>query len=109
MEDGKIEIFTGLPPLDEKGNFKLKFEVKMRPLGPNPQEDGVEKAVFIDGKKLDFRIDVTRFLEAKQKGINFLIEEQKKIEKEFIKSVSEFIGRRVTTEEIKRATLEGWI
>lgn len=109
MEHEKPKILSEIPPLDAKGNFKRKFEVKMRALGPNPQEDGIEKAVFIDGKKLDFRIDVLRFLEAKHKGINFLIQEQQKIEKEFIKSVSDALGRRVTTEEIKKATLEGWI
>lgn len=102
-------IQTDIPPLDKNGNFKHKFEVKMRPLGPNPQQDGVEKAVFVDGKKLDFKIDVLRFLEAKQKGINYLIQEQQKIEKEFVKSVSEAIGRKVTVEEIKKATIEGWI
>jgi hypothetical protein len=108
MEDNKVETY-GQIPFDKNGNLKRKFEVKMRPLGPNPKEDGVEKAVFIDGRKLDFKIDVLRFLETKQKGINFLIEEQKKIEREFVKSVSEAIGRRVTTDEIKRATIEGWI
>lgn len=109
MENKPSKIETEIPPFDKNGNFKHKFEVKMRPLGPNPKEDGVEKAVFINGKKLDFKIDVLRFLEAKQKGINYLMQEQKKIEKEFIKSVSEAIGRRVTTEEIKKATIEGWI
>lgn len=103
------KIITDAPPLDQNGNFKRKFEVKMRPLGPNPQEDGVEKSVFIDGQKLDFKIDVLRFLEAKQKGMSFLIEEQKKIEKQFVKSVSDALGRAVTTPEIKRAILEGWI
>jgi hypothetical protein len=110
METGDSKrIYTEVPPMDEKGNFKLKFEVKMRPLGPDPKKDGVEKAVFLDGRKLDFRIDVVRFLEAKQKGLNQLIQEQQKIEREFIKAVSEALGRRVTTEEIKRATIEGWI
>lgn len=109
MEGEKFEIHKEMPPLDEMGNLKRKFEVKMRPLGPNPKEDGVEKAVFIDGQKLDFKIDVLRFLEAKQKGIDFLVEEQKKIEREFVKSVSEALGRRVATEEIKKAAIEGWI
>ncbi len=81
----------------------------MRPLGPDPKKDGVEKAVFLDGRKLDFKIDVVRFLEAKQKGVNYLIQEQQKIEKEFVKAVSEALGRRVAVDEIKRATIEGWI
>lgn len=97
-----IQIYNQMP------SNKKKFEVKMRFLGSNP-EDGVEKAVFIDDKKIDFKIDVFRFLEAKSKGPKFLFEEQKKIEKEFIKSVSDFLGRKVTIEEIKKAILEGWI
>jgi hypothetical protein len=87
---------------------RLKFEVKMRFLGKEPK-DGIEKAVFIDDKKLDFKIDVFRFLESKYKGTNYLIQEQKKIEKEFVKSVSDFLARKVTIEDIKKAILEGWI
>lgn len=97
-----IEIYNQMP------SNKKKFEVKMRFLGSTP-EDGVEKAVFIDNKKIDFKIDVFRFLEAKSKGPKFLFEEQKKIEKEFRRSVSDFLGRKVTIEEIKKAILEGWI
>lgn len=104
-----IPIYKNLPPLNEKGNFKLKFEVKMRSLGPNPEKDGVEKAVFINDKQIDFKIDVLRFLEAKSKGLSFLIEEQKKIEKEFVSSVSNFLGRKVNIQEIKKAIIEGWI
>jgi hypothetical protein len=97
------------PPLDSKGRPKHRFEVKMRVLGSDPQKDGIEKAVFIDGKKLDFKIDVLRFLEAKTLGVESMIREQKRIEVEFIRSVSEAIGRRVTKEELKMATIEGWI
>lgn len=104
-----MKNFNQLIPLDKRGLPKHKFEVKMRVLGPDPKKDGVEKAVFIDGKKLDFKIDIVRFLEAKTKGINYLIQEQKKIESEFIKVVSDAIGRKVTREELKIATIEGWI
>lgn len=107
--ENRFKIYDQVPPMDKKGNFKKKFEVKMRSLGPNPQLDGIEKAVFVDGKKLDFKIDVLRFLEAKQKGIAYLIEEQKKIERQFIKSVSDALGRKVSINEIKTAIIEGWI
>jgi len=107
--ENKIIQTTELPPINKNGVPKLKFEVKMRPLGPDPKKDGVEKAGFIDGKMLEYKIDVLRFLEAKSKGYNFLIEEQKKIEKEFVSSVSNFLGRKVTIEEIKKSILEGWI
>lgn len=107
-EEKNISIYQEIPPIDSKGKSKLKFEVKMRSLGTDPK-DGIEKAVFIDNKMLDFKIDVFRFLDAKFKGINYVIEEQKKIEKEFIRSVSEFLGRKVSMMEIKRAIIEGWI
>lgn len=102
-------IETDIPPLDERGRFKKKFRVMMRALGADPLRDGVEKSVFVDDKKLDFRIDVLRFLEARQKGPKYLMEERKKIERDFLRSVSEAVGRRVTVEEIKKATVEGWI
>lgn len=109
MEDISLPGFGQLPPLDKNGKPKLKFEVKMRVLGSDPKKDGVEKAVFVDGKKLDFKIDVLRFLEAKSRGIDEMIREQKRIESEFIKAVSDAVGRRIRPSELKRAILEGWI
>lgn len=107
MGDGLIE--TELPPGDGRGGFKRSFRVMMRPLGPDPKKDGMEKAVFVDGRKLDFTIDVVRFLEARQKGPKYLVQEQRRIEREFVEIVSEALGRRVSAEDIKRATVEGWI
>jgi len=101
-------INTEIPPLDENGNFKHKFQVMMKTLGTEAK-DGMEKAIFVDNEKLDFKIDIIEFLEAKNRGPEALIKEQKRIEKDFINSVSEAIGRKVTAEEIKKATVEGWI
>jgi hypothetical protein len=103
-----IDIYGSLLPLDGQGNPKHKFEVRMKNLGSHPT-DGIEKAVFLDDKKLDFKIDVIRFLEARNKGVEAMIQEQKRIEKEFVKVVSEALGRRVTKDEIKAAIAEGWI
>lgn len=105
----EFKIISDAPPLDGKGNPMRRFEVKMRVLGSDPMRDGVEKAVFVDGRKLDFKIDVLRFLEAKSMGPARLAEEQQKIEREFVAKVSEAVGRRVTREEIKVATARGWI
>jgi hypothetical protein len=99
----------GIAPTRADGSPKQRFEVKMKVLGSDPKKDGVEKAVFVDGKKLDFKIDVLRFLQAKSRGVDEMIREQKRIEREFINSVSEAVGRRVTREELKIATIEGWI
>ena len=107
MGDGLID--TDMPPPDGRGGFKHKFRVMTKPLGPDPKRDGIEKAVFLDGKKLDFSIDVVRLLAAKQKGPEKLREEQARVERQFSRVVSEAIGRRVTAGEIMRASVEVWI
>lgn len=84
------------------------FEVKMKLYG-DTVSDGVEKAVFIDGKKLDFSLDVTKLLEAKKKGMNYFLQEMQETEKRFVRVVSEAVGRNVTIEEIKQATITGVI
>lgn len=103
-----MDIYGGLTPLDGDGNPKKKFEVRIIKLGSDPR-DGIEKAVFLDGKRLDFSIDMLRFLEARSRGVDAVIAEQKRIEKEFTRAVSEALGRRVTKDEIKAAIVEGWI
>lgn len=92
-------------PLDGHGNPKFKFEVKQR----GTPDTGIEKAVFINGEKLDFKIDISRFLEAKKYGPHYMAQIQKEIQDNFVKSVSEAVGRKVTVDEIKEATITGWI
>ena len=84
---------------------KLSFEVKMR----KGKRDTVEKAIFIDGELLDWSIDVSSFMEAAKMGPKFKLAAQKDIEKHFTESVSEVLGRKVTTDEIKAAIKTGWI
>lgn len=97
-----------IAPLDDNGNPKHRFEVKQRMLGNSP-EDGFEKAVFVDGIQLDFRIDIIRFLEAKKAGPKYVLQIQKEIQDQFTKIVSDALGRKVTVAEIKEATITGWI
>lgn len=100
-----IPMFEDVPPLDKNGNPKIKFEVKQR----GTPESGIEKAVFVGGEKLDFKIDVNRFLEAKKAGPKYFVQIQKEIQDGFVKSVSDAIGRKVTVMEIQQATVTGWI
>jgi hypothetical protein len=89
-----------LPPENKK-----KFEVKMRPA----QGGGIEKAIFIDGELLDWSVDMNSYFEAMKMGPQFRREIQKSIEKHFIESVSEVLGRHVTMDDIKTAISTGWI
>jgi hypothetical protein len=84
---------------------KKKFEVKFR-----EHPDGFkEKAIFIDDEKLDYSIDISSYLEARQMGTVYKLAVQRDIEKHFTESVSEVLGRKVSIEDIKKAIVTGWI
>lgn len=70
---------------------------------------GIEKAIFIDGELLDWSVDISSLMEAKRMGPVFFRAVQRDIERHFVESVSEVVGRKVTPEEIKNATATGWI
>jgi hypothetical protein len=92
-------------PLDNKGEPMKTFEVKMR-----KRSDGtIEKAIFIDGKVIDWSVDISSLMEAYRMGPKYARAAQKDIGKHFVESVSEVLGRKVTTQDIKRATSTGWI
>lgn len=84
---------------------KKKFEVKMRSDGMG----GLEKAIFIDDELLDWQIDMNSFVDAMKMGPQYVREIQRSIENHFIDSVSDFLGRKVTMNEIKKAIETGWI
>ena len=84
---------------------KKKFEVKFRqhPKGHK------EKAIFIDGEKLDYSIDKFAYQEVAKMGPAYRMSVQKDIERHFVESVSQFLKRNVTIEDIKKAITTGWI
>ncbi len=84
---------------------KKTFETKMR-----ANSDGsVEKAIFINGELLDWSIDIASLMEAKKMGPKFFKAVQQDIEKHYLESVSEMVGRHVTLEELKEAIKTGFI
>lgn len=84
---------------------KKRFEVKFY-----QHPDGYqEKDVFIDGKKMDYSIDISSYREASKMGLMYKHAVQKDIEKHFTECVSEVLGRRVTLNDIKEAIKTGWI
>ena len=82
-----------------------RFEVRYG-MGKNST---IQKAIFIDGELLDWRVDMSSYLDAMKMGPVYMREIQKDIEKHFTESVSDFLGRKVTAEDIKKATKTGWI
>lgn len=84
---------------------KKTFETKMR-----ANSDGtIEKAIFIGGELLDWSIDVASLMEARKMGPKFFKAVQQDIEKHYLESVSEMVGRHVTLEELKEAIKTGLI
>ena len=100
MEENEQKV-----PLDAKGDPMKTFEVKVR-----KRSDGtIEKAIFIDGEVIDWSVDISSLMEAYRMGPKYAIVAQKDIAKHFVESVSEVLGRKVTTQDIKKATTTGWI
>ncbi len=84
---------------------KKRFEVRMM-----KAKNGVfEKAIFIDGEKLDWAIDMSSYADALKMGPIYQREIQKSIENHFVSSCADFLGRKVTINEIKEAIKTGWI
>jgi hypothetical protein len=69
----------------------------------------VEKAIFIGGEVLDWAIDMSTYADAMKMGFQYRRAIQQDIEKHFIESVSDFLSRKVTMNEIKEAIQTGWI
>jgi hypothetical protein len=84
---------------------KKSFEVRMiRGKGGE-----IRHAIFIDGEMLDWSIDMHDYLEAMKMGPKYLNAIKHDIVKHFVASVSDFIGRKVTIEELNQARKVGWI
>lgn len=88
-----------------KEQEKLSFEIKMQP-GPN---NTIKKHIYIDGELLDWSVDVTSLMDAYKMGPYIFQAAKKDIEKHFVESVSDVVGRKVTAQEIKQAGIQGWI
>jgi hypothetical protein len=91
--------------MDENEPKKKKFETRVV-IGKN---GAIKKDIYIDGELFDWSVDLSAFQEAAKMGPHFKLAVQKDIAKHFMDSMSEFLGRRVTFEEIKKAHETGWI
>jgi len=91
--------------MSEEEIIKKKFEVKMRPTPGG----GIEKTIFIDDELLDWQVDIDSLMDAMKMGPQYMREIQRDIERHFVESVSDFIGRKVTAQEIKTAIKTGYI
>lgn len=90
----------------EKNEFGLvRFETRIK-FHSNGE---IERKIYIGGELLDWSVDITSFQEAKRMGQMYQRAIKEDIAKHFTNSVSEFIGKKVTMEDILKATKTGWI
>ena len=73
------------------------------------KDGGIKHAIFIDGEMLDWAIDMHDYLDAMKMGPMYLNAIKADIVKHFIESVADFLGRKVTIEELNHARKVGWI
>lgn len=92
-------------PIRPDGTPMVTFEVKIR----KGKNDKMEKSIFIDGEMLDWSVDLSSLMEAMSMGPKYFKVIQRDIERHFVESVSEFLARKVTAEDIKQAIQTGWI
>lgn len=65
--------------------------------------------LFIDDKLFPYEIDQASLMRAKEMGPSYFAIIQKEIMTHFVDSLSNFMGRKVSMEEVVKATKEGWI
>ena len=85
---------------------KQKFEVKQY---FDDLSGNLRKDVFVDEKLFEYEIDRNSLAKAKQMGPQFYIAAQKDIQKHFLDSLSDFLGRKITSQEVQEAIKTGWI
>lgn len=83
---------------------KKRFEVKVRRNGKH-----IEKAIFIDGEFFDWTVDQESLREVAKMGPEYLAAAQKDIERHFLQSLSEMVGRDLTAKDFVKALQTGWI
>ena len=91
--------------MSEEVTVKKKFETRivMHPNG------SLERKIYVDGELFDWSVDVSSFLEAKKMGPMYMKAVQDDIARHFVNSLSEFLGRKVTPQEVTEASKTGWI
>lgn len=84
---------------------KLSFEVKVY----KDDKGNLKQGVFIGGELLDWSIEVGDLLEARKMGPQYAKSLQIDIVRHFLQAASEFVGRKLSVEELNEARKNGYI
>lgn len=83
---------------------KVKFEVRLE-----NQNGAIVKNIYIGNTWLDWGINMTDYAEAMKMGPKYVRQIKADIQRHFVESVSEVLGRQVSLQEIEEAIRTGWI
>jgi serine phosphatase RsbU (regulator of sigma subunit) len=90
----------------EELNKKMRFEVKTH----FDQIAGVHKRdVFVNSKLFEYEIDQESLQKAKQMGGAYYAAAQRDIHEHFLISLSDFVGREITAQDLMTAIETGWL
>lgn len=84
---------------------KVKFEVRQYV----DDQKLLSKGIFINGDLFDWGVDEESYKDAMSMGPKYQRAIVADIERHFIASLSEFMNREVTREEVDEAMKTGWI
>lgn len=83
---------------------RKKFELRLL------EKNGMlETVIFIDDELFDWEIDIDSYNKAVKMGPEYVKAAQTSIANHFLDSLSEMVGRKVTTAEVDKAKITGWI
>jgi len=94
------------PKGEQPADDMVPFEEK-----PYMNEDGlhIQKGIFVDGTLFDWGVDEDDYNRAVAMGPQYRQQIEASIAKHFVESFSEFLGRKITIEEVNEARRTGWI
>lgn len=101
MSENKNEMVTNNPIPEGKKSFEVRIH--------KDEKGNLKQGIFIDGQLLDWSVDLHDLLEAKKMGPKFAKSVEIDIIRHFLQSASDFLGRKLSVEEINEAKKNGYI
>lgn len=101
MNENKNEMVTNNPIPEGKKRFEVRMYMA--------EKGNLKQGIFIDGQLLDWSIDVHDLFEAKKMGVQYIRDLEIDVIRHFLQSISDFIGRKVSVDEMNEAKKKGYI
>lgn len=71
--------------------------------------DGDRNLILVGGREFDWSVDLDSYTKACGMGPEYARAAQQDIERHFVESLSDFVGRELTMADIQQAIMTGWL